>query len=153
MTKLTVLYDNISLSNMLWPFLCSMIWDERCCCLFYWYWWKCWSSLFKLSYHNTYEISAYHHLCCEFESRSGLGVQHYVIKFVSNLQQVGGFLRFLRFHAPIKLTATIYNWNIVESCTKHHKTKSNHNDWLHVKTLPLLLFINILEQTWELLFP
>jgi hypothetical protein len=33
----------------------------------------------------TYAISAYHHWCCEFESRSVLGVQHYVIKFVSDL--------------------------------------------------------------------
>jgi hypothetical protein len=34
-------------------------------------------------------------------------IQHYVIKFVSDLWQVGGFLRVLRFHPPIKLTATI----------------------------------------------
>jgi len=27
---------------------------------------------------NTYAISAYRHWCCEFESRSGRGVQHYV---------------------------------------------------------------------------
>jgi hypothetical protein len=27
-----------------------------------------------------YAISAYHHWCCEFESRSGRSVQHYVIK-------------------------------------------------------------------------
>ena len=33
------------------------------------------------------------YLCCEFESRSGRGVQHYVIKFVSDLRQVGGFLQ------------------------------------------------------------
>jgi hypothetical protein len=31
---------------------------------------------------TTYAISAYHHWCCEFESRSGWGLQHYVIKFV-----------------------------------------------------------------------
>ena len=31
----------------------------------------------------------------------------YVIKLVSNLQQVGGFLRAPRFPPPIKLTATI----------------------------------------------
>ena len=37
----------------------------------------------------------------------GRGVQHYVIKFVSDLQQVSGFLRVLRFPPPIKLTATI----------------------------------------------
>ena len=35
-------------------------------------------------------------------------IQHYVIKFVSDLRQVGGFLRVLRFPPPIKLTATIY---------------------------------------------
>ena len=34
-------------------------------------------------------------------------IQHYVIKFVSDLRQVGGFLRVLRFLPPIKLTATI----------------------------------------------
>jgi hypothetical protein len=34
---------------------------------------------------TTYAISAYHHWRCEFESRSGRGVQHYVIKFVSDL--------------------------------------------------------------------
>ena len=33
--------------------------------------------------------------------------QHYVIKFVSDLRQVGGFLLVLRFPPPIKLTATI----------------------------------------------
>jgi len=42
-----------------------------------------------------YAISAYHHWCCEFKSRSGRGVQHYVIKFVNDLRQVGGFLRVL----------------------------------------------------------
>ena len=34
-------------------------------------------------------------------------IQHYVIKFVSDLRQVGGFLRVLRFPQPIKLTAMI----------------------------------------------
>jgi hypothetical protein len=38
-----------------------------------------------VGYTTTYAISAYHHWCCEFETRSGRGVQHYVIKFVSNL--------------------------------------------------------------------
>ena len=31
---------------------------------------------------TTYAISAYYHWYCEFESRSGWGLQHYVIKFV-----------------------------------------------------------------------
>ena len=34
-------------------------------------------------------------------------IQHYVVKFVSNLRQVDGFLQVLRFHLPIKLTTTI----------------------------------------------
>ena len=34
-------------------------------------------------------------------------MQHYMIKFVSDLQQVGGFLLVFRFPPPIKLTATI----------------------------------------------
>ena len=34
-------------------------------------------------------------------------LQHYVIKFVSDFEQVGGFLRVLRFPLPINLTATI----------------------------------------------
>ena len=33
---------------------------------------------------TTYAISAYHHWWCEFESRSGRGVHHYVITFVSD---------------------------------------------------------------------
>jgi hypothetical protein len=35
-------------------------------------------------------------------------MQHYVIKFVSDLRQVGGFLWVLRFPPPIKLTATVW---------------------------------------------
>ena len=34
-------------------------------------------------------------------------IQHYVIKFVSDLREVGGLLLALRFPPPIKLTATI----------------------------------------------
>jgi hypothetical protein len=34
-------------------------------------------------------------------------IQYYVIKFVSGLRQVSGFLWVLRFPPPIKLTSTI----------------------------------------------
>jgi hypothetical protein len=34
-------------------------------------------------------------------------IQHYVIRFVSDLLQIGGFLLILRFNPPIKLTTTI----------------------------------------------
>jgi len=60
-----------------------------------------------VGFRTTCAISAYHHWCCEFESRSGRGAQHYVIKFVSDLRQVGGFLRVFRFPPPIMLTTTI----------------------------------------------
>jgi hypothetical protein len=39
--------------------------------------------------------------------REVYSIQHYVIKFVSDLQQVGGFLQLLWFPQPKKLTATI----------------------------------------------
>jgi hypothetical protein len=35
-------------------------------------------------------------------------IQHYVIKFVSDLRHVCGFLQILWFPPPIKLTATIW---------------------------------------------
>ena len=53
---------------------------------------------------TTNAIGAYHHWCCWFESRFGRDVQHYVIKFVSDLLQVNGFLQ---FPLPIKLTHEI----------------------------------------------
>ena len=45
-------------------------------------------------------------ICCELVSHSGevYSIQHYVIKFVSDLQQICGFLWILRFPPPIKLT-------------------------------------------------
>ena len=47
--------------------------------------------------------------------------QHYVIKFVSGLRQVGGFLRVLWFPPPINLTAMHdITETIVESGVNHH---------------------------------
>jgi hypothetical protein len=45
----------------------------------------------------------------EKTSRSGkvYSMQHYAIKFVSDLQQICGFLWVLQFPPPIKLTTTI----------------------------------------------
>ena len=45
-------------------------------------------------------------------------IQHYVIKFVSDLRQVGGFFRILRFTPSIKLTSTI----LLKYCWKWHYT-------------------------------
>jgi len=59
---------------------------------------------------TTYAISDYHLKRCEIESHSSVvySIQHYVIKSVSDLLQVGGFLRVLRFPPSIKLTAAIW---------------------------------------------
>ena len=83
---------------------------------------------------TTCAISAYHHKRCEFESRSDevYSIQHYVIKFVSYLRQVRGFLRVLRFPLPIKLTTRIYQitWYTVLECFKLtlfcYRTSSRH---------------------------
>ena len=58
---------------------------------------------------TTCGISTYHHKSCEFEPRLGTlySIQHYVIKFVSDLRQDSGFLLVLRFSPPIKLTITM----------------------------------------------
>ena len=76
---------------------------------------------------TTCVISVYHHESWEFEPRSWrvvlhttlcgkvcqwlvhdevYSIQHYVVKFVSDLWQVDGLIRVLRFTPPIKLTAT-----------------------------------------------
>jgi hypothetical protein len=56
-----------------------------------------------------YAISAYHHLSCDSNPSHGevYLIQHYVINFVSDLWQVGGFLLEVRFPPQIKLTGTI----------------------------------------------
>ena len=58
--------------------------------------------LMAFGYATTYAISAYHEFKYEVYS-----IQHHMIKFVSDLRQVGGFLRVLRFHPQSKQTATI----------------------------------------------
>ena len=81
---------------------------------------------------TTYASSAYHYWCCEFESRSGRGVHHYVIKFVSDLRQVGGFLRVLGFPPPIKLTATI--------SLKYHQTNKHQSVWVFFITINAFIY-------------
>ena len=107
---------------------------------------------------TTYAISAYHHWCCEFESRSGRGIQQYVIKFVSDLRQVGGFLRVLLFPPP-KNWPPRYNWNIVESGVKHHSLSYPlllmFFRWFSVEWMAPLIFTEIgnimrmVLETWE----
>jgi hypothetical protein len=55
---------------------------------------------------NTWQILVLSKLVVSSKAYHGdvHSIQHYMIKFVSDLRQVGGFLR---FPPPIKLTATI----------------------------------------------
>ena len=61
---------------------------------------------------TTYAIHAYHMFTTNFVSLNPTrgevySVQQYVIKFVSDLQQIRGFLLVLLLPPPLKLTATI----------------------------------------------
>jgi len=49
-------------------------------------------------------------------------IQHYVIKFVNDLQQVSGFLWVPQFPPRIKNWLPRYSWNIVESGVKYPNT-------------------------------
>ena len=52
--------------------------------------------------------------------------QHYVIKFVSDLRQVGGFSWYSGFLHQLNWPPR-YNWNIVESDVKHYNP--DHDLW------------------------
>jgi hypothetical protein len=59
-------------------------------------------------------------------------IQHYVIKFVSDLRQIGGFLRVPQFPPPIKLWITILNTGPFDTngsgiwrLTRHRKVHSH----------------------------
>ena len=47
-------------------------------------------------------------------------IQYYVIKFVNDLRQVGGFLHVLRFPPPIKLCCSIDNFT--NECIKKERS-------------------------------
>jgi hypothetical protein len=80
---------------------------------------------------NAVPSNDWNNICCEFESRSGRGVQHYVIKFVSDMRQVDGFLRVFRFPPPIKLTnkqMTLikYPMEVTERPGENHRPVAYH---------------------------
>ena len=109
----------------------------------------------------TYTNSASHHWCCEFESPSawsGRGVQHYVIKFISDLWQDGGFLRVLRFTPPKKTKKTRHDiteillkvaLNTIKQTNKSclwEDYLTKHCDLCHwFKTLKKTSFLNVLN--------
>ena len=54
---------------------------------------------------------------CYLNSYEVYSIQHHVIQFVSDLQQV---IDFLQFPPPKKTDLSQYDWNIVESAVKHY---------------------------------
>ena len=52
------------------------------------------------------------------------GVKHYVIKFVSDLRQIDGFLRTLRFPSPIKSDRQDIAEILFKEVAKHHNPNS-----------------------------
>ena len=105
---------------------------------------------------TTYAVSPYHHWCCEFKSWSGWGVQQCVIKFVSDLRQVSGFLWVLWSLPPIKLSAmndiieillkvalnTIKQTNKQTSINLDVSSKLSSSKWIYVASIP---FYNLLS--------
>jgi hypothetical protein len=76
-------------------------------------------------------ISAYHPLTL-WVRIPFMAIQHYVIKFVSDLRQVGGFLRVLRFPPPIKLK---YCWK------KSLTTPKGQSESVALNTITLTLCV------------
>jgi hypothetical protein len=69
-------------------------------------------------------------------------IQQYVIKFVSDLQQVGGFLRVLRFLYHLNRQPR-YNWNI------YILLKVALNNIKPIKTTSHLKLFNTKQQTFS----
>ena len=96
---------------------------------------------------NVLSSNPAHAMCARYT------IQHYVIKFVIDLLQVGGFLLLLRFPSSIK--APRYNWNFVESAVKHHRQTSKQTNkqtsylYIYFEFLTFSFAIIPLRQTSE----
>jgi hypothetical protein len=80
--------------------------------------------------------------------RNSLDTTLYVIKFVSDLRQVGGFLWVFRFPLPIKLAATRYNWNIVVLNTITLMLTITHQKFPRSRNVPVLQLFYTIEQNF-----
>jgi hypothetical protein len=88
---------------------------------------------------TAYVISVQYHWCCEFESRSGRGVQHYVIKFVSDLRQVkwnisGPHCQFQGIE-EFEDTKGVIRIRISKKNRQHNGKKKKDKQWSKNKTL------------------
>ena len=129
--KISNWFTHHAISRNLWPEQSEHVRSKIKCALFSGWWKYIYINLYVIKctqgshdhmvvgFTTTFAISAYHYSNCEFESRSGevYSIQHYVIKFVSDLWQVSGFLQVL-VSSTNKIGHVI--WNIVEVGVKHH---------------------------------
>ena len=84
----------VNRGNMVTANLCSIIYMYIVLCTVNILLWSSWSCF--------YGSWIYNYLCLSPLALWGVySIQHYVIKFVRDLRQVGGFLRLLRFPPPI----------------------------------------------------
>jgi len=67
--------------------------------------WSCYRMVVGCT--TTCEISAFKVVSSNSAHGEAYTLQHYVLKFVSHVRQVGGFLQVRLFRPPITLTATI----------------------------------------------
>jgi hypothetical protein len=74
-------------------------------------------------------------------------MQHYVIKFVSDLLQVPWFSLGVLVSPPIKLTPW-YTWNIVESGIKYQNHNHLIRPWCH-QTFSLLIKLFLLKSVFS----
>ena len=73
-------------------------------------------------------------------------MQHYLIKFVIDMRQVGGFLRVLRFPPPIKLTTTITEILLKVALITINQTNPNFNKYISVENCGVRLFMFCIYQ-------
>ena len=86
---------------------------------------------------------SYLELCYNGELRS---IQHYAIMFVSDLPQVGAFLRLLRFLHQLNWPPR-YFWNIVESGVKHHKLNLKY--WQRGRIISMVFIIKVMTMMFH----
>ena len=102
--NLLIKVSKIHSNNSNWTFTSIIVWHSYICCTHLMY---CRNRRGRdrmvVGFIITYAISA-HHVSSNPVHGEVYSIQHYVIKSVSDLRQVGGFLR---FPPPMKLTATI----------------------------------------------
>ena len=102
--NLLIKVSKIHINNSNWNSTSIIVWHSYICCTHLMY---CRNRRGRdrmvVGFIITYAISA-HHVSSNPVHGEVYSIQHYVIKSVSDLRQVGGFLR---FPPPMKLTATI----------------------------------------------